>query len=417
MLYEAAGGFHFPKIVRFNSNDGGRTAASQTTILDMLGESQGQSHQVSNITFGPDGKLYVHMGDGFFFVTALDLDSYRGKILRLNPDGSAPADNPFYDPNGGFNARDYVYAYGFRNPFGGAWRLSDGKHYEVENGATIDRFARVDAGASYRYDGSDESMPADALFIWNPVVAPVNIAFVEPGVFGGERLPARSDGPGVYHDVRAHLDPRPLARLQAHRRVRRRPGRGVGHREGAPRPVHRGPVTAPPAASPPAPTVYFTDLYEDSGFGGATVAGAKVLRIRYVGQADFYSDVQRGPAPLPVRFTDTSAVPKPPPGSGASATGSAATSGIPFTCMPPPGIYNVRLAVASAGAPVVTQRNAYIEVTSDLRAAYIGGDPNRRRLGRRRHRGPHRARVQCSVLRRRGSQSPQRRTVGSRGAT
>ena len=51
--------------MRLHSNDGGLTAAPQTTVLDMAGEPQGQSHQISNLTIGPDGKLYVHMGDGF----------------------------------------------------------------------------------------------------------------------------------------------------------------------------------------------------------------------------------------------------------------------------------------------------------------------------------------------------------------
>ncbi len=118
LLYDAAppNGNHYPKVMRFHSTDGGRTAATQTTILSMPGEDQGQSHFISNVSIGPDGKLYVHMGDGFQYPTALDLDSFRGKILRMNLDGSAPTDNPFYNAGNGINARDYVYAYGFRNP-------------------------------------------------------------------------------------------------------------------------------------------------------------------------------------------------------------------------------------------------------------------------------------------------------------
>ena len=53
---------HYPKIVRFESNDGGRTASSQIEVFDFFPESQGQSHQISNLSIGPDGKLYVHMG-------------------------------------------------------------------------------------------------------------------------------------------------------------------------------------------------------------------------------------------------------------------------------------------------------------------------------------------------------------------
>jgi len=91
LLYDAVppNGPRYPKVVRFQSADGGLTAATQMTILNMPGEEQGQSHFISNLTIGPDGKLYVHMGDGFNAATALNLNSFRGKILRLNLDGFA----------------------------------------------------------------------------------------------------------------------------------------------------------------------------------------------------------------------------------------------------------------------------------------------------------------------------------------
>ena len=184
------GGEHHPQVIRLSSNDGGATASSVSVILDMPGETQGQSHQISSISIGPDGKLFVHNGDGFDASTALDLDSYRGKILRMNLDGTAPADNPFYNAANGINARDYVFAYGFRNPFGGAWRESDDKLYEVENGNALDRLARVDQGGNYDWNGGDTSLLADARYVWNPAHAPVNIAFVQPETFGGSHFPA-----------------------------------------------------------------------------------------------------------------------------------------------------------------------------------------------------------------------------------
>ncbi|HEX2267281.1 MAG TPA: hypothetical protein VHI97_03630 [Actinomycetota bacterium] len=54
MLYEAANGAHYPKVMRFHSNHSGSVAGSYRTILDMPGETQGQSHQISNLTIGPD---------------------------------------------------------------------------------------------------------------------------------------------------------------------------------------------------------------------------------------------------------------------------------------------------------------------------------------------------------------------------
>ncbi len=111
---------HYPQVVKFTSTDGGRTAATQTVILDMVGESQGQSHQISNASIGPDGKLYVHNGDGFDTATAQNVNSFRGKVLRMNLDGTPPTDNPFYNAANGITATDYIFAFGLRNPFGGA---------------------------------------------------------------------------------------------------------------------------------------------------------------------------------------------------------------------------------------------------------------------------------------------------------
>jgi len=79
------------------------------------------SHSVGGLRFGPDGKLYATIGDGagYFAVdpralNSLNLDSLAGKILRLNTDGTAPADNPFHtgDPNAN---RSRIWAYGVRN--------------------------------------------------------------------------------------------------------------------------------------------------------------------------------------------------------------------------------------------------------------------------------------------------------------
>ena len=77
--------------------------ATRTVLLNMQPETQGQSHHISNITIGPDNKLYVHMGDGFNAATALNLDQFRGKVLRMNKDGTPVATgdpagaNPFYN--------------------------------------------------------------------------------------------------------------------------------------------------------------------------------------------------------------------------------------------------------------------------------------------------------------------------------
>ena len=73
-------------------------------------------HVGGSIRFGPDGKLYFAVGDNGYGPNAQDLGNPHGKILRINKDGSIPADNPFAGQPGKLGA---IWAYGFRNP----WRF------------------------------------------------------------------------------------------------------------------------------------------------------------------------------------------------------------------------------------------------------------------------------------------------------
>ena len=75
-----------------------------------------QLHVGGSIGFGPDGKLFLAVGDNGYPANAQNLSNPHGKILRINADGSVPADNPFYGQPGKLGA---IWAYGFRNP----WRF------------------------------------------------------------------------------------------------------------------------------------------------------------------------------------------------------------------------------------------------------------------------------------------------------
>jgi glucose/arabinose dehydrogenase len=88
---------------------------SHVVLLDDI-DSDAGNHNGGWIGFGPqDGKLYVAIGDGGFdHDKSRELGSLNGKVLRLNSDGTAPFDNPFF---GRADARPEVYALGFRNPW------------------------------------------------------------------------------------------------------------------------------------------------------------------------------------------------------------------------------------------------------------------------------------------------------------
>ena len=89
-------------------------AGSELPILD-LEPLVTSAHNGGALEFGPDGKLYVATGDNYTRENAQKLTTRLGKILRINPDGSIPEDNPFFNAPG--DVRKEIWALGLRNPF------------------------------------------------------------------------------------------------------------------------------------------------------------------------------------------------------------------------------------------------------------------------------------------------------------
>jgi glucose/arabinose dehydrogenase/regulation of enolase protein 1 (concanavalin A-like superfamily) len=285
MLYSSQNGVegvpHYPKVMRFQSTNGGRTASSQSTILDMSGETQGQSHQVSNLTIGPDGFLYLHMGDGFDSTTGQNLASYRGKILRFTTTGAAVPANPFYNAADGITARDYVFSYGLRNPFGGAWRAADGAHYFVENGPSVDRIAKSVSGRNYLWDGSDASMSNFAIYNWNPASGPVNMAFTQTSTFGGSGFPAGKMDHLWISESGATWASGPQTNGK---RISGFVLDAAGNRISGPTPLveYNSTGKASVVALTAGPDgLYFSDFYRDSSYTSPIDRGSNLLRVRY----------------------------------------------------------------------------------------------------------------------------------------
>jgi len=103
-------------------------------------------HHGGEIHFGPDGKLYWAMGMNTYNPNSQNLSNVHGKILRLNPDGSVPEDNPFVDTPG---ALPEIWAYGLRNPFRFAF-TPNGKLLAGDvGGDAFEELNIVTAGANY----------------------------------------------------------------------------------------------------------------------------------------------------------------------------------------------------------------------------------------------------------------------------
>ncbi|MFN8522947.1 MAG: PQQ-dependent sugar dehydrogenase [Chloroflexota bacterium] len=134
ILYaEAREGTNEPRrhrIIRFMESNG--TAGERTVIYDNLPigkpapNNVNGDHNGGRIGFGRDGKLYVTMGDTAQRTLASRLPNPHGKMLRLNPDGSVPDDNPY--------PKLATFASGFRSPFGLDFHPVSGEPYVTDNG-------------------------------------------------------------------------------------------------------------------------------------------------------------------------------------------------------------------------------------------------------------------------------------------
>jgi glucose/arabinose dehydrogenase len=148
----------------------------------------------------PDGNLFVSLGDNFSPAPmAQKLDNHIGKVVRITPDGKAPADNPFVGKEG---ALPEIWAYGLRNAEGLAFNPADGKLWEQEHGPQGgDEINIIEKGGNYgwpvvsfgvNYDGSPVGTGKqhhkgmiDSVWHWTPSIAPSGMAFYTGDMFPG----------------------------------------------------------------------------------------------------------------------------------------------------------------------------------------------------------------------------------------
>lgn len=109
---------------RFTANGDVAAAGSEVILLDLENLSA-TNHNGGAIHFGPDGKLYIAVGENAVPANSQTLTNRLGKVLRLNPDGSIPADNPFFNTATGVNRS--IWALGLRNPFTFAFQPGTGR--------------------------------------------------------------------------------------------------------------------------------------------------------------------------------------------------------------------------------------------------------------------------------------------------
>jgi glucose/arabinose dehydrogenase len=154
-------------------------------------------HFGSRLVFARDGTLFITQGDrGDYSERAQDLAAGFGKIVRINPDGSVPRDNPFAGRAG---AQPEIWSYGHRNLQGAALHPQTGRLWTVEHGARGgDELNHPEAGKNYGWpviaygidysdlkigEGTTKAGMEQPVYYWDPVIAPSGLVFYTGDAF------------------------------------------------------------------------------------------------------------------------------------------------------------------------------------------------------------------------------------------
>ena len=121
------------RISRFTASGDVAVQGSELVLLNLDPLSGATNHNGGTMQFGPDGKLYIGVGENADAAYSQRTDTYHGKLLRINPDGSVPSGNPFTSGN---NQQQRIWSYGLRNPYTIAFQPGTGKLYVNDVGAS-----------------------------------------------------------------------------------------------------------------------------------------------------------------------------------------------------------------------------------------------------------------------------------------
>jgi aldose sugar dehydrogenase len=200
------------KLVYFSFAEAGDGGAGTAVARARLGESTldnvqviwrqtpkvgGSNHWGSRLVFARDGTLFITTGDRYGQKDrAQDLTSTLGKVVRVNPDGSIPPDNPFSKRAG---ALPEIWSYGHRNLQGAALHPGTGQLWTIEHGPRGgDEVNIPQAGKNYGWpvitygidysglkigEGTAKAGMEQPIYYWDPVIAPSGAAFYTGNAF------------------------------------------------------------------------------------------------------------------------------------------------------------------------------------------------------------------------------------------
>ena len=187
-------------VARARLSDDARSLSDLQVIFRAYPSYSNSMHYGSRLVFDREGRLYITLGERSDLETrpqAQDLASHLGKIIRINADGTVPADNPFVGRDG---ARPEIWSLGHRNVQGAALNPATGELWAIEHGArggdevNISRaglnygWPTIAYGIEYRGGAIGEGLTArdgleQPIYYWDPVIAPVGAAFYDGTAF------------------------------------------------------------------------------------------------------------------------------------------------------------------------------------------------------------------------------------------
>jgi glucose/arabinose dehydrogenase len=122
------------RVSRFTANGDVAQPGSESVVLELDALTAATNHNGGAMHFGKDGKLYIAVGENATTANSQNLNTYHGKLLRINKDGSVPQGNPF--PTGSEQAKR-VWAYGLRNPYTLSIHPASGKIFVNDVGQSL----------------------------------------------------------------------------------------------------------------------------------------------------------------------------------------------------------------------------------------------------------------------------------------
>jgi glucose/arabinose dehydrogenase len=190
-------------VARGRLSDDGTRVENVQVIFRAMPTYDGDKHFGGALAFAPDGKLFITLGersDAPMRPQAQDLGSHMGKVIRINADGSVPADNPFVHTAG---ARPEIWSLGHRNvqgvaitPNGRVWTIEHGTRggdevnhdrAGVNYGWPVIAYGTEYAGGAINGGVTAREGLEQPVYYWDPVIAPGGATFYEGAMFPGWR--------------------------------------------------------------------------------------------------------------------------------------------------------------------------------------------------------------------------------------